>query len=133
MIENVLSSNYIEELNAKYTELRNFLFSTLEEAGLHPVQPQGAFYIACDITNIQLKPGQGTEKTITKLNLNSKDWNFCRWLTTEVGVAAIPCSAFYTGFQGPDHLVRFAFCKPMESLQEARKRLLAVKHLLQPH
>jgi len=132
MIERCLQpgSNYFEELTAKYTELRSFLFSTLEEVGLHPVKPQGTFFIDCDITNIKLKPGQGTEKTLTKQNLNSKDWNFCRWLTTEVGVAAIPCSAFYTGCKGPEQTIRFAFCKPMEALQEARKRLLTVKDLL---
>jgi len=59
-----------------------------------------------------------------------KDWNFCRWLTTDIGVAAIPCSAFYTGCRGPDQTIRFAFCKSMEQLQEARKRLLPLKELL---
>jgi methionine transaminase len=48
--------------------------------------------------------------------------NFCRWLTAEVGVAAIPLSAFY-----PDRfeqgLVRFCFAKKEETLRLALERL----------
>jgi len=132
MIEHCLvpDSNYFEELKSNYFKLRDFLFETLEEIGLHPVKPEGSFFIICDISKIELQPGQGTQKTITKQNLDMKDWNFCRWLTTDIGVAAIPCSAFYTGCRGPSQTIRFAFCKPMDQLQEARKRLLPLKELL---
>jgi N-succinyldiaminopimelate aminotransferase len=51
------------------------------------------------------------------------DVAFCRYLTTEVGVAAIPPSAFYTTRGGGQTLVRFAFCKTEEALQEAARRL----------
>jgi len=48
--------------------------------------------------------------------------NFCRWLTQEVGVAAIPLSAFY-----PDRfeqgLVRFCFAKKETTLRLALERL----------
>jgi len=133
MIEHILKpeSNYFNELKQMYTEARNFFLLTLEEAGLHPVKPQGTFFIDCDISSVTLKEGQGTEKTITKQNLKSKDWNYCRWLTTDIGVAAIPCSAFYTGCNGPEQTIRFAFCKPMDTLQQARTKLLQAKNLLQ--
>ena len=47
---------------------------------------------------------------------------FCRWLTQEIGVAAIPLSAFYAdGFdQG---IVRFCFAKQEATLDEALRRL----------
>ena len=47
---------------------------------------------------------------------------FCEWLTTEIGVAAIPLSAFYrNGFdQG---IVRFCFAKKDETLNLALERL----------
>jgi methionine aminotransferase len=50
---------------------------------------------------------------------------FCRWLTTEVGVAAIPLSAFYAdGFdQG---IVRFCFAKQDRTLDQALERLAAI-------
>ena len=51
--------------------------------------------------------------------------DFCRWLTTEVGVAAIPLSAFYAdGFdQG---IVRFCFAKQDATLDDALERLAAI-------
>ena len=47
---------------------------------------------------------------------------FCRWLTSEVGVAAIPLSPFYRdGFE--QGIVRFCFAKQDETLREALRRL----------
>ena len=47
---------------------------------------------------------------------------FCRWLTTEVGVAAIPLAAFYkTGFD--QRFARFCFAKKDETLHLALERL----------
>jgi methionine aminotransferase len=48
--------------------------------------------------------------------------DFCRWLTSEVGVAAIPLSAFYEGgFE--QRIVRFCFAKRDETLKLALQRL----------
>jgi methionine aminotransferase len=50
---------------------------------------------------------------------------FCRHLTTEVGVAAIPLSAFYQGgFE--QRIVRFCFAKKDETLELALERLAAL-------
>jgi methionine transaminase len=47
---------------------------------------------------------------------------FCKWLTTEIGVAAIPLSAFYGG--GFDQrIVRFCFAKKDETLNLALEKL----------
>ena len=49
---------------------------------------------------------------------------FCRWLVTDVGVAAIPISAFYPGgFE--QKLARFCFAKKDETLELALGRLNA--------
>ncbi|MGH8860441.1 MAG: pyridoxal phosphate-dependent aminotransferase [Jatrophihabitantaceae bacterium] len=47
---------------------------------------------------------------------------FCRELPERAGVVAIPSSVFYDSDAG-DHLVRFAFCKRPEVLQDALSRL----------
>lgn len=47
---------------------------------------------------------------------------FATWLTTEIGVAAIPVSAFYQE-QKQNKLVRFCFAKKTETLNAALKRL----------
>ena len=47
---------------------------------------------------------------------------FCRWLTSEVGVAAIPLSAFYPDGR-EQGIVRFCFAKKDETLDLALTRL----------
>ena len=48
--------------------------------------------------------------------------DFCQWLTREVGVAAIPLSAFYAdGFD--QRVVRFCFAKQDDTLRAALARL----------
>ena len=47
---------------------------------------------------------------------------FCRWLTTTIGVAAIPLSAFY-GEAFEQHIVRLCFAKKEETLGAALERL----------
>ncbi|MEO6361740.1 MAG: methionine aminotransferase, partial [Caldimonas sp.] len=50
------------------------------------------------------------------------DIDFCRWLTSEVGVAAIPLSPFYVdGFD--QRIARFCFAKKDETLALAAERL----------
>jgi methionine aminotransferase len=53
-------------------------------------------------------------------SLNEAD--FCQWLTREIGVAAIPLSAFYAdGFD--QQIARLCFAKRDETLQAALQRL----------
>jgi N-succinyldiaminopimelate aminotransferase len=59
---------------------------------------------------------------IGKLGFAGSDLEFCRAITREARVAAIPYSAFYAGTP-PEGLVRFAFCKEEAALDEALVRL----------
>ncbi len=79
-------------------------------------------------TKFRLLPGEGTYfqcVDISGLSVPEKNLGeaeFCKWLTTEVGVAAIPLSAFYG--QGFDQqVIRFCFAKKDETLQLALQRL----------
>jgi aspartate/methionine/tyrosine aminotransferase len=51
------------------------------------------------------------------------DVSFCRFLTREIGVAAIPPSAFYSDPARAPLLARFCFAKKPETLQAAALRL----------
>jgi aspartate/methionine/tyrosine aminotransferase len=51
------------------------------------------------------------------------DVSFCRYLTAEVGVAAIPPSAFYAETARAPLLARFCFAKRDETLRAAAERL----------
>ncbi|MFN7444069.1 MAG: aminotransferase class I/II-fold pyridoxal phosphate-dependent enzyme, partial [Curvibacter sp.] len=75
-------------------------------------------------TRFKMLPGEGTYfqcvDTSAVSDLNEAD--FCKWLTTEIGVAAIPLSAFYgNGFD--QNVVRFSFAKKDETLNTALERL----------
>jgi methionine transaminase len=48
--------------------------------------------------------------------------DFCKWLTTEIGVAAIPLSAFY-GNNFDQRIVRFCFAKKDDTLNLALEKL----------
>lgn len=57
---------------------------------------------------------------IAERNLN--EYDFCIWLTEEIGVAAIPLSVFYSnGFE--QTTIRFCFAKQEATLDEAINRL----------
>ena len=79
-------------------------------------------------THFSLLPAQGSYFQCVRLDdlkvpeRTLGESKFCEWLTSEIGVAAIPLSAFYRdGFdQG---IVRFCFAKKDETLQLALERL----------
>lgn len=78
-------------------------------------------------TRLQLLPCQGSYFQCVHIGAVSDldESDFCRWLTKEVGVAAIPMSAFYgNGFD--QKVVRFCFAKQDATLHEALKRLEAL-------
>ncbi len=54
------------------------------------------------------------------------DTEFCEWLTREVGVAAIPLSAFYAAAPVGQRLVRFCFAKSDATLEAAAEKLCAI-------
>jgi len=79
-------------------------------------------------TKFKMLPGEGTyfqcvdisELSVPEKNLGES--KFCQWLTKEIGVAAIPMSAFYgNGFD--QNVIRFCFAKQDQTLQAALTRL----------
>ena len=97
-----------DQLRAEYTERRDFLVETLRGVGLRVAVPEGKYFVLADFT--ALWPGD--------------DVSFVRHLVQAHGVAAVPPSVFYEA--DPEEgrrLVRFAFCKRMETLKAAADRL----------
>jgi methionine transaminase len=75
-------------------------------------------------TKFKLLPSEGTYfQCVDISNVSDLDEAaFCQWLTAEVGVAAIPLSAFYgNGFD--QRVVRFCFAKKDDTLNAALERL----------
>ncbi len=75
-------------------------------------------------TRLRLLPSEGTYFQCVDISEVSDlgEADFCQWLTAEVGVAAIPLSAFYgNGFD--QRVVRFCFAKQDATLYAALERL----------
>ncbi|MEJ5988848.1 pyridoxal phosphate-dependent aminotransferase [Ramlibacter sp. PS3R-8] len=75
-------------------------------------------------TRLKLLPSEGTYFQCVDISGVSdlKEADFCKWLTNEFGVAAIPMSALYV--DGDDQgIVRFCFAKKDETLRSALDRL----------
>jgi methionine aminotransferase len=75
-------------------------------------------------TRLRLLPSEGTYfQSVDYSAVSSlQEADFCQWLTREVGVAAIPLSAFYdSGFE--QGIARLCFAKKDETLQTALDRL----------
>ena len=75
-------------------------------------------------TRLKLLPSEGSYFQCVDVSevSDKSESDFCRWLTAEVGVAAIPLSAFYgDGFD--QKVVRFCFAKRDETLNLALSRL----------
>jgi len=75
-------------------------------------------------SRLRLLPSEGSYFQLVDYSAVSDldELAFCRWLTTEAGVAAIPLSAFYEGgFE--QRLARLCFAKKDDTLQRAIERL----------
>jgi len=75
-------------------------------------------------TRFRLYPGEGTYFQLVDYTAISDlpEAEFAKWLTTEIGVAAIPLSAFYD--EPVEHgIVRFCFAKRDDTLRVALERL----------
>jgi methionine aminotransferase len=75
-------------------------------------------------TRFKLLPCEGTYFQSVDFSAISpmREAEFCKWLTAEIGVAAIPTSAFY-GNAFDQHIVRFCFAKKTETLSLALQQL----------
>ncbi|MEQ1808035.1 MAG: pyridoxal phosphate-dependent aminotransferase [Burkholderiaceae bacterium] len=75
-------------------------------------------------TRLRLLPSQGSYFQVVDYSAVSDKTEeaFCRWLTTDIGVAAIPLAAFYSGGL-EQKLARFCFAKKDETLNLALQRL----------
>lgn len=82
------------------------------------------FVDALSQSRLKLLPCEGTYFLLADYSAISDldDVSFCRWLTTEVGVAAIPLSVFCAA-PFPHKLIRLCFAKQETTLLAAAERL----------
>jgi N-succinyldiaminopimelate aminotransferase len=95
---------------------RDILCAGLEAAGMEVHRPAATYFVVADISPLGEKDGR----------------DFCLGLPARSGVVAVPASAFYDNPSAPRPLVRFAFCKRLEVLEEAARRLALIRNAKPP-
>jgi methionine transaminase len=93
-------------LGTFFTHKRDFFLDAIEGSLFRPLLSEGSYFQLCDYSQISTEP----------------DVDFCRRLTMEYGVAAIPVSVFYHS-KRDEKIIRFCFAKKEETLERAAKLL----------
>ena len=105
-----LGDDYYEQFTADMRTKRDRLCRGLEEAGFEVFPPAGTYFVTTDIRPLGVADGT----------------QFCLELPERCGVVAVPNVVFYDDIEAGRPLVRFAFCKRLEVIDEAVSRLKAL-------
>jgi len=102
-----LPDAYYDGLRDSLRAKRDRLCRGLGEVGFEVFEPAGTYFITADVRPLGYTDGV----------------EFCRDLPQRCGVVAIPHQVFYDDVEAGKPLVRFAFCKRDEVLDDAIERL----------
>ncbi|MDA8490953.1 pyridoxal phosphate-dependent aminotransferase [Kluyvera sp. Awk 3] len=97
---------HYRQLPEFYQARRDLFIDALSQSRLKLLPCEGTYFLLADYSAIS----------------DQDDVSFCRWLTTEVGVAAIPLSVFCAA-PFPHKLIRLCFAKQEATLLAAAERL----------
>jgi len=102
--------SYFEKYAAEYRERRDMLVDGLRAVGFEVHSPEGTYFVLADHTPFGFED----------------DVSFCHHLAKKCRVVGIPPTAFYQQSDDGRGLVRFAFCKGLETLKMAVERLQSI-------
>ncbi len=102
-----LGDDFFDGYTAEMQSKRDRLVDGLAAAGFDVIVPQGTYFVTADITPLGETDGI----------------DFCMSLPKRCGVVVVPTQVFYDNPETGRRLVRFAFCKRDEVLDEACRRL----------
>ncbi len=105
-----LEDDFFDGYTTAMQSKRDRLCAGLTDAGFDVMIPDGTYFVTVDIASV------GADDGI----------EFCLSLPERCGVVAVPTQVFYDDVEAGRRLVRFAFCKRDEVLDEAGRRLAAI-------
>ena len=102
-------AGFYDELTASLQKRRDLLCAGLAGLGVDVRVPEGTYFATTDVRRLGWEDGMA----------------FCLALPERAGVVAIPAQAFYDDLDEGRHLVRWAFCKEPDVIEEGLRRLQA--------
>lgn len=102
-----MADSVIEDLRSSLQSKRDRIVAGLTGAGFGVHAPAGTYFVTADIRPLGAIDGL----------------EFCRELPARAGVVAVPTQVFYDDVEAGRPLIRFAFCKRDEVIDEAVRRL----------
>jgi N-succinyldiaminopimelate aminotransferase len=106
-----LPDAYFTAFRSGLQSRRDRLVAGLTDAGFAVLPAEGTYFVTADITPLGGSDGA----------------DFCRSLPERCGVVAVPTQVFYDDKEAGRHLIRFAFCKREDVIDEAANRLRRLK------
>jgi len=102
-------SSMVDGLSSFYQTKRNLFLNLMKDSKFKAMKSRGTYFQLMDYSEIS----------------DFSDVDFCKWLTVEHKVAAIPVSVFYAN-QEDNKIIRFCFAKKEDTLREAAERLCKI-------
>lgn len=111
--------SFAQELKVKRDVMADFL----QDAGMRPIIPDAGYFMFADWSKLESKVDLSSETD------KYKDYRFTKWMTKNIGLQAIPASAFYSdGYKAlGEAYVRYCFAKKDENLMKAKELLKKLK------
>lgn len=103
-----LPDSYYAELQADYAARRDRMLNILDDAGFKATPPEGSYYVMANFSDFRF---------------DGDDVAFAEWMTSQARVAVVPGSSFYHTEGLGKSVVRFAFPKRLDTLEEAGARM----------
>ncbi len=101
-----LDQSFYDDLRVEYARKRDLICATLNDIGITPSIPQGAYYVLADVSRLP-----GTTSKQKAMHLLEK-----------TGVATVPGESFFHNGAG-ENILRFCYAKTDSDLEDACTRL----------
>jgi aminotransferase len=113
-----LGQDYYDALASAYRERRDTLVPALQRAGFRCRPPQGAYYVLADFSALSARDDVGYARWLARGGSEGPEGG--------PGVAGVPGSSFFHDQATGRNLLRFAFCKRVDTLRAAADQLVRI-------
>ena len=110
-----LGNDFYDQIRRTYRKKLGILMTALQQVGFQITPPEGSYYLFANYRQIPvLRELSPTDAAM--------------FLIKKIGVASVPGDNFYQVGNSGDQYLRFAFCRGMDTLGEAARRLQALEN-----